>query len=124
LAVSMLAFGWPMPTSAQSAGRPIVLPTRYDEHRFYVEPVTLDGTTLHLFTDTGGGLYLFPDVVEQLGLEIDKRDGRSFVSLPAFRPEATIPPPANSQQLTVSASNDRIPTRRDWSGMLGQAWFA
>jgi hypothetical protein len=54
------------PVFAQSAGKPLPLPARYDEHRFFVEPVTIDRKKLNFFTDTGGGLFVFSDVVEHL----------------------------------------------------------
>lgn len=115
--------------AAQTSGNPLALPVKYDEHRFYVQPVTRDGVTLNFFTDTGGGLLVFSDVVERLKLPVTKiktDEGASdTVKLPAFKPDASIPaPPANDGILYVVPAKERNPMSQDWSGMLGQQWFA
>ncbi len=118
-------FSWAV---AQNSGRPLVLPVKYDEHRFYVQPVTTDGTTLNFFTDTGGGLFIFSDVVERLKLPLLKAetgDAPGAIALPAFKSGTAIPAPLGSgERLFVAPANSRIPLSRDWSGMLGQQWFA
>ncbi|HYP26724.1 MAG TPA: hypothetical protein VE262_08405 [Blastocatellia bacterium] len=114
---------------AQSAGKPLPLPVRYDEHRFFVEPVTLDRKRLSFFTDTGGGLFIFSDAVEQLKIPILKMQegGQTLemVKLPEFSEGASIPAPlGNRGHLFVLASARRDPLSQEWSGMLGQQWFA
>lgn len=39
----------------RAGGPPLPVPTRYDEGRWFVRPVTAAGDTLELYTDTGGG---------------------------------------------------------------------
>ena len=114
---------------SQTSGKPLALPVKYDEHRFYVQPVTADGTTLNLFTDTGGGLFLFSDVAERLQLPVIKgetKDSPDMVALPAFLPDASIPAPLDNGGLVyvTSAAERNHPVTQDWSGMLGQKWFA
>jgi len=114
---------------AQSVGKPLALPTRYDEHRFYVEPVTLDGARLNFFTDTGGGLFIFSDLVERLKLPTTKieENGQTIelVQPPKFKEGASIPTPLGSREsLFVLPSSQRDSFSQDWSGMLGQKWFA
>ncbi|MEJ7576207.1 MAG: hypothetical protein WKF74_04275 [Pyrinomonadaceae bacterium] len=119
-----------LPVGGQSAGNPLVLPVRYDEDRFYVQPVTSDGITLNFFTDTGGGLFVFSDVVERLKLpviSIEADEGQKFnvVKLPEFKDESVIPAPlGNREQLFVVPSESRDLLTRDWSGILGHQWFA
>lgn len=114
--------------SAQSSGKPLVLPVKYDEHRFYVQPVTEDGTTLNFFTDTGGGLFVFSDVVERLKLPVQKPEAEGApgaVMLPEFKSNAAIPAPLGSRErLSVAPVSMRNHLSHDWSGMLGQQWFA
>ena len=109
--------------------QPTVLPARYDEHRFFVEPVTADGKRLVLYTDTGGGLFLLSDAVERLGLAVAAPAGGGgeppTVELPAFRPDASIPAPAAmGGRLPVMPAAQRPPFAKGWDGMLGQQWFA
>jgi hypothetical protein len=114
---------------AQSPGKPLILPVRYDEHRFYVEPVTIEGDKLSFFTDTGGGLFIFSDVVDRLKISVLKfeENGRplEYIELPKFKEGASIPPPLGSRgRLFVFTASQRRSLDRDWSGMLGQQWFA
>ncbi len=133
LAVSFYQAGF-----AQDAGKlsvlkttnPIVLPVRYDEDRFYVQPVMTNGTILNFFTDTGGSNFIFADDGERLHLEktsVKTDNGQTFetISMPNFITRATIPEPLGSEgRLFVGPVSGRTPTHRDWTGMLGQNWFA
>lgn len=114
--------------TAQTSGKPLALPVKYDEHRFYVQPVTKDGVTLNFFTDTGGGLFLFSDVVERLKLSVQKSETKAapdMVMLPDFKPDNAVPAPLdNGGQLYITPAASRNPMSQDWSGMLGQQWFA
>ncbi len=112
---------------------PIVLPAKYVEHRFVVQPVTRDGLKLSLFTDSAGGLLLFEDVAKRLHLaaapapNTDPSEGSfKIVSLPPFRPEAAIPsimlPLLPRAQALGTAGTKSVLTDSD--GMLGQRWFA
>lgn len=117
------------PLLAQRVGEPLILPTRYDEHRFFVEPVTPDGNKLVFFTDTGGGLFIFADAVERLKLPTTKiqENGQTIelVQLPKFKADATVPAPLGSRErLRVFATTERDSMSESWSGMLGQQWFA
>lgn len=114
---------------AQSSGKPLILPVRYDEHRFYVQPVTADGAvTLNFFTDTGGGLFIFSDVAERLKLpllKVETESAPNAIALPSFKPGAAIPAPLGSRErLFVAPVTARNQMSQDWSGMLGQQWFA
>jgi hypothetical protein len=115
----VIAFAVLAPTVA--AQQPTALPTRYDEDRFYVEPVTESGARLVLYTDTGGGLFLLSDAVERLGLPTKDET----TALPAFKATASIPAPIGmGGRLPVMPAAQRPPFAKDWDGMLGQQWFA
>lgn len=110
--------------------KPIRLPAVYLEDRFFVQPITTDGVKLNFFTDTGGGIFVFATEVERLHLEkipVKFENGKTFdtVALPAFKPEATIPAPLGSNgRLYITPETERLPAAGDWTGMLGQNWFA
>ena len=114
-------------------GQPIVIPTRFAGNLFMAVPITIDDVKLTLFTDSAGGTFLYEDMVERLKLILDSVPGDNgnslrVVSLPAFKPEHSIPPPLGSsfqQRMFVFPRNQRIESlfkHRD--GMLGQQWFA
>lgn len=128
-ALALIVAAFCLPATAQSAGKPLVLPVRYDEHRFFVEPLTADGNKLVFFTDTGGGLFLFSDVVERLKIPVvkveEKGETLELVELPKFKEGASIPAPLGSRErLFVFPSARREALSQGWSGMLGQQWFA
>jgi hypothetical protein len=113
-------------------GKPIVVPTRFAGNRFVAVPITSDGVTLSLFTDSAGSLFLYEDTAERLKLtpELvagDNGNSLRVVSLPAFKTENSIPAPLGSsfqQRLFVFPRNrqlDAVLEHRD--GMLGQQWF-
>ena len=113
----------------------MVIPTRYDAHRFIATPVTADNLKLSLFTDSAGGLFLYADTVERLKLPIvtlpQTENGQPVrvVGLPDFKSDAMVPPPLGSffeMRLFVfprRAANDHGEIDRG-DGMLGQQWFA
>jgi hypothetical protein len=102
LTLLVLSFCW-LAASAQQPtepgpGKPVTIPTRYIEERFYAVPVTQDNVTLLLYTDSAGSVTLYSDVVEKLGVkaevlkgEADNGDDLTLASLPAFKPEASVP---------------------------------
>lgn len=96
------------------------IPTRYAADRFYARPVLQNGDTLEFFTDTGGGLFIYASAAAAVGLE---PDSGGFVTLPAFRDDASIPPPLGTPdgKVFVFDGEAALDAR---SGMLGQAWFA
>lgn len=122
------AAAWSGNDDVPHPGKPVVIPTHYQEGMFFAEPITLSGTKLYLYTDSGGGLFLFREVAEKLHLKEVKPTsgvGESEVLLPAFRNGATIPPPlGNESKMPVMAGSERPPGTEEWSGMLGQQWFA
>jgi len=109
----------------------MVLPARYDEHRFYVEPVAVDGTRLTFFTDTGGGLFLLRDAVERLRLSMvnvggEGKDAFHLAELPKFRADAGIPAPlSRGGRIPVWSpqTGEGGPSNFVGDGMLGQDWF-
>ena len=117
-------------------GKPVVIPTRYYEHRFVATPVTVDSVTLSLFTDSAGSLFLYKDVVEQLRLLTatlkganDNGGDLTVVSLPIFKPDSSIPTPLGGHYegrvFVYPRKDDAVQnsmSRRD--GILGQQWFA
>ena len=107
------------------------IPVQYIADRFAVAPITEQGDTLVLYTDTGGGTSrLWAETVSRLGLAAESvvlgRDTLSVVSLPPLIRTATIPPPNElppiGERLLVTTSTTTGGLRRD--GFLGRMWFA
>jgi hypothetical protein len=116
-------------------GKPVLIPTRYEGHRFIAVPTTEDNITLSLFTDSAGGLFLYEDVAERLHLSPISMRGAAengqplrSVALPTFKPTAAIPPPLGSEggRLFVfpRQQDERSSAISRHDGMLGQQWFA
>lgn len=116
-------------------GKPILIPTRYEAHRFIATPTTEDNVTLSFFTDSAGGLFLYEDVVERLQLPTVSAPGAAgndqpllSVALPRFKPTATLPTPLGSEGGRLSVfrrrQDDRSIAMSKHDGMLGQQWFA
>jgi hypothetical protein len=106
------------------------LPTRYLADRFAVTPVTVDGDTLVLYTDTGGGAnMLWESTVGRMRLAIEHlihgSDTTRLVRLPRLSSAAAIPlpqpgPPFGERFLVPAPRNEAF--TRD--GFLGRTWFA
>ena len=113
--------------SAQQDDPGLELPASFQHARVFVHPVTADGDTLRLYTDTGGSLYFYRDAADRLGLPA--RDtvvrGRSY-GVTSF-PEVADPPgfpwvPGASPLLRPRDRIHRI-AHPEADGLLGQAWF-
>lgn len=115
---------------AAEAPRGVVeLPVAYAENRFFVVPVTASGKTLRLYTDSGGGLFLLAGAAKNLGLPSqtagEGQEKMAVAELPAFRPDASIPPPlANGGRLPLLPDEQVRQGLDPMDGMLGQAWFS
>lgn len=117
----LLLLGLPAAGSAATT-----LPARFVADRIFVEPRTVDGRTLSLFTDTGGGLFLDGRAVQRLGLPTSPGDeGATFTRLPAFAPGSGIPAPQrNGGKLYVMPAAEAASNPMHTAdGMLGEAWF-
>ncbi len=118
---------------AQTPRAPTAMPVLYDADRFFVQPVTTDGRRLTFYTDSGGGLFIWRDAAESLGLTITKvgesENALDVAALPAFRPNASIPPPQDRDgKLPVLPRPPKSPrfssSISEGDGLLGQEWFA
>lgn len=125
-----------------------VLPTRYEADRFYFVLTTERGDTLMLFTDTGGGLFVYAESAERTGLAVLGAEairrrfgagipdqalreiGGRLVELPAGPAGLELPPlrtPFGEARVLpvrppgAGESGERAALR---DGMLGQGWFA
>jgi hypothetical protein len=129
------------PAPAPTTAPPVELPTRYEEGRWYVAPVTAQGEALLFYTDSGGGAnMLLAPAAERLGLARETIDGDGqkieVVAFPALSPSASIPPPssngpAGGKLIVVpyeGEARQMFPPGADGkpqaSGFLGQWWFA
>lgn len=113
------------------AGRATVvdLPVRYDAGRFFLAPVTADGDTLSLYTDTGGGSnMIYRGAVERLGLETLRvevgGDSVDLTALPTWKPGAAVPPPVRLPPAGSWLLVRGAPSWAEGDGFLGRTWFA
>lgn len=113
-----------------AASGPTVLPAKFDANLVRVTPETTDGKTITFYTDSGGGLFLTDAAVKRLGLATETQKGEGeqpameVVRLPAFKPNAAIPPPlGNDGRIGVMPA--AMAAKNDFTedGMLGEAWF-
>jgi len=127
---SAQALAAPVASQKHSAPQPQIIPTRYDQDRFLVTPITATGQHLTFFTDTGGGLFIAQATVIRLGLtprktQMDGQDVQA-VALPSFSPNASIPPVANAEGVLPVLLPDNGPGAFIYQfvdGLLGQSWF-
>ncbi len=100
--------------------RPAVeLPARFVADRIFVDVATRGGDTLHLYTDTGGGLLLLREVAQRAGIE-----DSSSVALREIAADTTFPEPLGMPDRRVPIVQPPPGGGIPFEGMLGQAWFA
>ena len=123
IGLSLATFVWWMHPHTRSVAHDLTLPVRYDEDRFFAEPIAANGATLSLLTDTGGGLFLRTAALARVGGAPTRIFGRTLSRLPAFKPDASIPEPSGGGRwMPIWDEDDTaglVP-----NGMLGQRWFA
>ena len=117
------------PQPEPQPGKPIVITTRYEEHRFIATPVTTDNVTMSLFTDSAGALFLYEDAITRFHLSTDGVGDNKLVTLPTFKPDAMIPAALGRRGDPRFFINPRdagdlgkLAAKED--GVLGQQWFA
>jgi hypothetical protein len=113
-------------TSAQT-----VIPTRYVADRFYAAPVTLQGDTLMMLMDTGGGqVFVTKRALERMGIKpkfmaVEEGDsvwdGGKF---PTFKAGASIPPALGTPKGSIFGFGQSLLEDLGGNGMVGHNWFA
>jgi hypothetical protein len=118
-----------LPFSTQPLPQAQEVSAHFEANRIYVSPVTEQGDTLRLFTDTGGGRnpILMRKTAERLGLSpVDTlSQGRRSIPLvpfPDLRDEPSFPNPADRALAMPGGRRALLHDLGD--GMLGQSWFA
>jgi hypothetical protein len=111
-----------------------IMPTLYDNDRFFATPVTTAGDTVTLLLDTGDSGRLFEEGALRLGLRIDSvmlsRGPRRVVPLPEFKPGRAIPSPVDAPpfgtRTILTRPTDKFDTlmARRTMGQMGYQWFA
>jgi len=112
-----------------------IVPARYDEGRWIVQPVTEHGDTLDLYTDSGGGMLfiarerLGPDAVLSPGGPTPQGDSSFTTTWPAMRPNSTFPVPVGDpgprvMTASVAAFQKLAGAFPGRDGLLGYAFFA
>ncbi|MEO6050051.1 MAG: hypothetical protein ABIP78_01800 [Pyrinomonadaceae bacterium] len=125
-AVRTVVFGLlALSVNAQDKPIKIVLQVKYVEDRFFVEPVLESGKSILLFTDTGGGLFIYKDVAERLKLDLTTEGENQTTELNKFKAGSSIPQPLGSSGkiYIFPKQTGQMPTGF-YDGMLGQQWFA
>jgi hypothetical protein len=109
----------------------VVLPTQYDQDRFFVVPVIAGGEVIRLLTDTGGGVLIFDDAAMRLklsvtGVTLTEYKGMA-AKFPEFEAGKEIPAPKTEGDVVPIAPGP-IRMRLSWltkdiDGIIGQGWF-
>ncbi|HEX2210793.1 MAG TPA: hypothetical protein VHG93_24130 [Longimicrobium sp.] len=124
--------------ASRTPGAPVRIPGYMTEGWLFIaEPVTVNGERLRMRTNTGSGpASVTPEAVQRLGLMVDtvrlpptpviRRERRvRSVTMPAFRGDAFIPPPAASPHAGHLIILERGTDAEPWmDGYLGNPWFA
>lgn len=118
-------------TLAARAAAQTVIPTRYVADRFFAAPVTLQGDTLSMLMDTGGGqVFVTKQALERMGItpkfmliaEGDSVwDGGKF---PSFKAGLGIPPALGTPKGQIYGTSSRDISEFAGGGMVGHNWFA
>jgi hypothetical protein len=104
---------------AQPGQRPVELPARFVADRIFVDVATRGGDTLHLYTDTGGGLLVLREVARRVGIQ-----DTTSLALRDIAADTAFPEPLGIPNRRVPIVQPPPGRRVDLEGMLGQAWFA
>jgi hypothetical protein len=112
---------------------PVELPTEFSADRIFVLPATEGGDELRLYTDSGGGLFLFASTVERLRLPVETIDvdGETIgaVEFPVFRSDRWIPEVSVADDDRYQPLRGKLIVMPDAQGLfsadglLGQTWF-
>lgn len=121
---SLLLWALPALAASPETGKPVSLPISFEANRFFATPTTRSGVRLHLYTDSGGGLFVTPATLTQLRAKTIHKDGTEFIKLPDFQANQAIPLPMADDGLIPVFGGKLPPHAEDWSGLLGQQWFA
>lgn len=109
----------------------MVLPTQYDQDRFFVVPVIVGGDVIRLLTDTGGGVLFFDDAAMRLKLSVSGVSLSDYKGMAAKFPEFEegkgVPVPKTEGDVVPIAPGP-VRMRLSWltkdiDGIIGQGWF-
>jgi len=120
-----------MIASAASASGQTVIPTRYIADRFFAAPVTLQGDTLQMLMDTGGGqVFVTKRALERMGITprfMAIADGDSAWDggpFPSFKAGLGIPPALGTPKGRIFGTSSTAISEFTGGGMVGHNWFA
>jgi len=106
--------------------KPLALPVVYDDHRFFVVPVTGKGKTLSFLTSTGEESIIYSQGARELNVTIATSGDITAIQLPTMDPDHEIPA-ARGEDGFIRVVSERY--RRPYMsaacwGILGHTWFA
>jgi hypothetical protein len=118
--------------SIRALAQGTVLPSQYDQDRFFVVPVIAGGEAIRLLTDTGGGILIFEDAASRLKLPISGVTLAGYKGLatkfPTFEAGKEVPiPKSEGDVIPIAPPPVRMSLSwltQDIDGILGQGWFA
>ncbi len=115
----------------QAHAEDAVLPSEYDQDRFFVVPVIAGGERIRLLTDTGGGVLFFDDAAMRLKLSVSGVSLSDYKGMaakfPEFEPGKEVPAPKTEGDVVPIAPGP-VRMRLSWltkdiDGIIGQGWF-
>jgi hypothetical protein len=95
------------------------MPARFEADRIFLDLAIREGDTLVLYTDTGGGLFVYGHALDR----IDWNDSAG-VRLGDLALDVAFPEPLGTPDASLPIFRPDGVTDRSYDGMLGQAWFA
>lgn len=116
-----VSFGvWLTACSASPPELAVELPARFEASRIFVDVAVRGGDTLHLYTDTGGGIFIYGHAADRVDWNDSAGVRLREIVLDKYFPE---PLGAPDHQIPIFRPDDH-PDLAFGDGILGQAWFA
>lgn len=111
---------WMTACSTGPSADTMEMPARFEAGRIFVDVAVQGGDTLHLYTDTGGGLFIYGHAADRVN-----RGDSTGVRLRDLASDEGFPEPlgAPDHELPILRPQDP-PDLAFGDGMLGQSWFA
>lgn len=107
------------PARATMEARVTELPARFTADRIFIDLPARAGDTLHLYTDTGGGLFVLTEAARRVGWA-----DTTGLHLAGVAVDSQFPDPLGVPDRRVPILTPPETRFTDFDGMLGQAWFA
>lgn len=110
---------WATACTERSGEQFVEIPARFEANRVFVDVAVHGGDTLRLYTDTGGGLFIYGNAADRINWQ-----DSAGVILGSLAIDKDFPEPLGTSDHRIPIFRNSEDGNREYDGMLGQAWFA